>query len=136
MNSLPDNELLNKDQNERTSHEGEKSGFQPNPTILEALQANSLRIEALRKQIKDLQSKKKKLKHAYSSLVGELERTAFAKAMRQTKAPPGGAETSNSFTAAEEEFMVDEEDGDNYHLPGPLFLRKGFKPELILRNLG
>ena len=60
MGSLPDNKLLNKDQNEGTGHEGEKSGFQPNPTIVKALQANTSMIEALRKQIKDLVSKKKK----------------------------------------------------------------------------
>ena len=70
MDSLPDNELLNKDQNEGTEHKGEKSGFQPNLTIREALQAKTYMIEALRKQIKDLQSKKKKRRHAYSSLVG------------------------------------------------------------------
>ena len=88
MDSLPDIELLNKDQNDGTGPEGEKSGFQPNPTVLEALQANTSVIEALRKQIKDLQSKKKKRKHAYSTLVGESESTAFAKSIRQTKAPP------------------------------------------------
>ena len=59
MDSLPD-KLLNKDQNERTGHEGEKSGFQQNPTILEALQANTLMTESLRKQTKDLKSKQKK----------------------------------------------------------------------------
>ena len=45
-------------------------------------------IEALRKQIKNLKSKQKTRKHVYSSLVGESERTAFAKAMTQIKAPP------------------------------------------------
>ena len=60
MDSLPHNELLNKDHDEGTEHEVEKSGFQPNLTILEALQANTSIIEALRKQVKDLQSKKKK----------------------------------------------------------------------------
>ena len=83
MDSLSD-KLLNKDQNERTGHEGEKLGFLPNPTILEALQANTSMIEALRKQIKDLKFKQKKSKHAYYSLVGESESTAFAKAMTQT----------------------------------------------------
>ena len=52
MDSLPV-KLLNKDQNERTGHEGENSGFQPNPTILRALQANTSTVEAVRKQIKD-----------------------------------------------------------------------------------
>ena len=47
MDFLSDNELSKKDQNERTVHEGEKSDFQPNPTILDALQANTSMIEAL-----------------------------------------------------------------------------------------
>ena len=53
-----------------------------------SLTVKCIMIEALRKQIEDLKSKKKKRKHVYSSLVGESESVAFAKAMRQTKAPP------------------------------------------------
>ena len=127
MNSLPDNELLNKDQNGGTGHEGEKSGFQPKPTIFEALQVNTSMTEDLRSKERTYSPKRKKRKHAYSSLVGQSQSTAFAKAMRQT--------TSDPFTAADEEFTVNEEDGEYLSPSLATFLTKWFPTQTDPKKL-
>ncbi|GFS21474.1 hypothetical protein ElyMa_006925800 [Elysia marginata] len=88
MAKMSDEEYLNKDQTEATEEVREKGGFTPSDTILEALQANTGMINAMRKQIKDLQSRSRKRKRSSWHSVRSNHARKISSKIKKTKAMP------------------------------------------------